>query len=58
MKDLRCIAGLHDFAQGPPIDGASVHESEGVILICTRCFKRYRPWNGQPNAAGRAFQER
>ena len=58
MKDLRCITGLHHFVQGPPIDGSSMPETEGVILICTRCSKRYRPWNGQPAAVGRASQER
>ena len=54
MKDLRCMTGLHHFVQGPPIDGSSMPETEGVILICTRCAKRYRPWNGQPATVGRA----
>jgi hypothetical protein len=58
MKDLRCFTGLHHFVPGPPIDGSSAHESDGVILICTRCAKRYRPWNGQPDTAGSAFQGR
>ena len=58
MKDFRCITGLHHFVPGPPIDGASAPDSDGVILICTRCSKRYRPWNGQPDTAGWAVQER
>jgi hypothetical protein len=58
MKDVRCIIGVHRFVPGPPIDWSSEPEGEGLILICTRCAKRYRPWNGQPDTAGSARQER
>lgn len=58
MKDVRCMIGVHRFVPGPPIDGSSAHEAEGVILICTRCGTRYRPWNGQPDTVGSAYQER
>lgn len=50
MKDLRCLAGLHNYVQQPRIDGSVAH-------VCSRCSKQGRPWNGNVAGAARAAKQ-